>query len=111
LAGPEPDGPAPPAASLEWSVWPARQKPWAAAVLLASLGVLGVVIAQGTGDKVLGVAAPLFVLASVGSFIAKTEYRLTPEAIEVRTLGVVRTRPWTEMRRDRRPERGFSEPL
>jgi len=68
-------------------------------VLLASLGVLGVVIAQGTGDKVLGVAAPLFVLASVGSFIAKTEYRLTPEGIEVRTLGVVRTRPWTEMRR------------
>jgi len=97
----EPERSVPPGAagSLEWSVWPAREKPWAAAVLLASLVVLGVVIAHGTGDRVLGVAAPLFVLGSVGSFIAKTEYRLTPDAIEVRTLGVVRTRPWAEMRR------------
>ena len=85
--------------ALEWSVWPARRRPWAAGVLLASLVVLGVLIAQGTGDRVLGVAAPLFILASVGSFIAKTEYRLTPESIEVRTLGVSRVRPWGEMRR------------
>ena len=86
-------------ATLEWSVWPARDRPWATAVLLVSLAVLGVLIVQGTGDRVLGVLAPVFVLASVGSFIAKTEYRLTPESIEVRTLGVARARPWTEMRR------------
>ncbi len=85
--------------TLEWSVWPARERPWAAAVLLASLAVLGVLIAQGTGDRVLGVAAPVFILVSVGSFIAKTHYRLTPESIEVRALGVARARPWTEMRR------------
>jgi len=85
--------------TLEWSVWPARRKPWAAGVLLASLAVLGVLIAQGTGDRVLGVAAPLFILASVGSFIAKTEYRLTQESVEVRALGVARVRPWGEMRR------------
>ncbi|HEY2924595.1 MAG TPA: hypothetical protein VGJ98_06470 [Candidatus Eisenbacteria bacterium] len=85
--------------TLEWSVWPARDRPWAALVLLLSLGVLGVLIAQGTGDTVLGIAAPVFILASVGSFIAKTEYRLTSESIEVRTLGVSRARPWGEMRR------------
>ena len=85
--------------ALEWSVWPARRRPWAAGVLLASLVVLGVLIAQGTGDRVLGVAAPLMVLAAVGSFIAKTEYRLTPESIQVRTLVVARVRPWGEMRR------------
>ena len=85
--------------ALEWSVWPARRRPWAAGVLLASLVVLGVLIAKETGDRVLGVAAPLMVLATVGSFIAKTEYRLTPETIEVRTLGVARARPWGEMRR------------
>ena len=99
MAGPERSVSAPPADSLEWSVWPARERPWTAAVLLGSLVVLGVVIAQGTGDKVLGIAAPVFVLASVGSFIAKTEYRLSSDAIEVRTLGVVRSRPWAEMRR------------
>lgn len=84
---------------LEWSVWPARERPWAAGVLVVSLLVLGVLIEQGTGDKVLGAAAPVFVLLSVGSFIAKTSYRLTRESIEVRALGVVRTRPWSEMRR------------
>ena len=84
---------------VEWSVWPARDRPWAAVVLLLSLAILGVLIAQGTGDNVLGFAAPLFILASVGSFIAKTEYRLTPESIEVRALGVSRARPWSEMRR------------
>ena len=88
-----------PEATMEWSVWPARERPWAAAVLLASLLVLGVLIAKGTGDKVLGAAAPVFILASVGSFIAKTHYRLTPESIEVRALGVARARPWGEMRR------------
>ena len=94
--------PAPAAAApqaLEWSVWPARRKPWAAGVLLASLAVLGVLIAQETGDRVLGVSAPLFILATVGSFIAKTEYRLTQESVEVRALGVARVRPWGEMRR------------
>jgi hypothetical protein len=85
--------------TLEWSVWPARDRPWAAAVLLASLLVLGVLIAEGTGDRVLGVAAPVFILVSVGSFIARTHYRLTSESIEVRTLGVSRARPWGEMRR------------
>ena len=93
--------PAAPAApgTLEWSVWPARERPWAAAVLLASLAVLGVLIAQGTGDRVLGLAAPVFILISVGSFIARTHYRLTAESIEVRALGVSRARPWGEMRR------------
>ena len=85
--------------TLEWSVWPARDRPGAAAVLLASLLVLGVLIAEGTGDKVLGVAAPAFILVSVGSFIARTHYRLTSESIEVRTLGVSRARPGGEMRR------------
>jgi len=36
-APPEPE-------TLEWSVWPARERPWAAAVLLASLLVLGVLV-------------------------------------------------------------------
>ncbi len=85
--------------TLEWSVWPARERPWAAGVLLASLAVLGALIALGTGDRVLGVAAPAFVLVSVGSFISRTRYRLTSESIEVKALGVSRARPWGEMRR------------
>ena len=38
-------------------------------------------------------------LLSLSSFLLPTGYRLTKEAVEVRSLGVVRVRPWTEMRR------------
>jgi len=84
---------------LSWSAWPARRRPLAALVLLGGAAVLGILIVQGTGDRVLGVAAPLFVLLSVSSFLLPTGYRLTRDAVEVRSLGVVRARPWSEMRR------------
>jgi hypothetical protein len=80
-------------------VWPARGRPIATIVLIAGAVVLGVLILQGTRDPVLGIAAPLFVLASLGSFLLPTEYRLTQDAVEVRSLGVVRVRPWAEVRR------------
>jgi hypothetical protein len=84
---------------VAWRVWPARRRPLAALVLLAGAAVLGVLVAQGTHDRVLGLAAPLFVLLSISSFLLPTGYRLTRDGIEVRSLGVVRTRPWSEMRR------------
>jgi hypothetical protein len=39
------------------------------------------------------------VLASLSSFLFPTVYRLTDDVVEVRSLGVARARPWTEMRR------------
>jgi hypothetical protein len=88
-----------PAARLAWSAWPARERPFAAAVLVVSAVILGVLVGQGTKDLVLAVAAPLFVLVSVSSWLLPTAYRLTDEALEVRSLGVTRVRPWSEMRR------------
>lgn len=61
--------------------------------------ILGVLVHRATGDGVLAVAAPLFVLLSVSSWLLPTGYRLTEEALEVRSLGVTRVRPWSEMRR------------
>lgn len=87
------------AGELRWAVWPARGRPVATIVVIAGGIVLGVLIAQGTKDPVLGVAAPLFVLASLGSFLLPTEYRLSKDAVEVRSLGVARMRPWSEVRR------------
>jgi hypothetical protein len=84
---------------VAWSVWPARRRPLAAIVLLAGAVVLGILVGRGTQDKVLGIAAPLFVLASVSSFLLPTDYRLTRDAVIVRSLGVERVRPWSEMRR------------
>jgi hypothetical protein len=94
-------------AELSWSVWPARQKPLTAAVIVAGAVVLGVLIARGTGDRLLGVAAPLFVLLSLSSYLLPTRYRLTPDAVEVRSLGVVRARPWSEMKRFEEDEAGL----
>lgn len=88
-----------PEGALTWTAWPARERPLAAAVLLGSAIVLGVLVAHGTEDRVLGVATPLFILVSLSSFLLPTTYRLTDEAVEVRSLGVARVRPWTEMRR------------
>ncbi len=87
------------ARELTWSAWPARERPLGAVVLIAAAIVLGVLVEQGTGDAVLGVAAPLFILLSVSSWLLPTGYRLTAEALEVRSLGVARVRPWKEMRR------------
>jgi len=87
------------AGALTWSAWPARERPLSAIVLLASALLLGVLVVRGTGDAVLGLAAPLFVLGSLSSFLFPTSYRLTEEAVEVRSLGVSRARPWKEMRR------------
>ena len=84
---------------LTWSVWPARERPLAAVVLVASTVVLGVLVRRATGDNVLGVAAPVFVLGSLAAFLFPTRYRLSEQAIEVTSLGVSRSRPWSEMRR------------
>jgi len=87
------------AASLTWTAWPARERPLAAAVLVGASLVLGVLVAKETKDGVLGVAAPLIVLASLSSFLFPTHYRLTEEAVEVRSIGMARVRPWSEMKR------------
>ncbi len=87
------------ARELSWSAWPARDRPLAAAILVAASLVLGVLVARGTHDGVLAVAAPLFVLLSVSSWLLPTAYRLTEEGLEVRSLGVARVRPWSEIRR------------
>ena len=90
----EPEG-----SALTWTSWPARERPLAAFILVASSVILGVLVRRATGDLVLGIAAPVFVLGSLAAFLFPTEYRLTEEAIEVRSLGVTRSRPWSEMRR------------
>lgn len=92
---------------LTWSDWPARRKPLTAAVLLAGAVVLGILIARGTGDPLLGIAAPLFVLVSLSSYLLPTRYRLTRDAVEVRSLGVVRSRPWSEMKRFEEDDAGL----
>jgi hypothetical protein len=84
---------------LSWSAWPAREHPVRALVVLGSLAVLGVLVKQGAHDAVLAVAGPLFVLLSISSWLLPTGYRLTEEGLEVRSLGVSRVRPWSEMRR------------
>jgi len=84
---------------LTWTAWPARKRPLAALVLVSSAIVLGVLVGKGTKDAVLAVAAPTFVVASLASFLFPTVYRLTKDSVEVRSLGVARVRPWTEMRR------------
>ena len=94
-------------AGLSWSAWPARVHPLRAAVVIAALVVLGVLVKQATHDTVLAVAGPIFVLLSLSAWLLPTTYRLTEEALEVRSLGVTRVRPWSEMRRMEVDETGI----
>ena len=87
------------AASLNWTAWPARERPLAAAVLIGSALVLGALVGKETKDGVLGLAVPLIVLASLSSFLFPTHYRLTSDSVEVRSIGMARVRPWSEMKR------------
>src|SRR5262245_25986007 len=84
---------------VRWRVWPARQRPLTAIVLIAGAMILGVLVSRGTQDQVLGIAAPVFVLGSLSSFLLPTEYRLTRDGVTVKSLAMERTRPWSEMRR------------
>ena len=84
---------------LTWTAWPARERPLAAIVLVGAAIVLGVLVGKGTKDPWLPVLTPVLVIGSLVSFLFPTVYKLTRDSVEVRSFGVVRVRPWAEMRR------------
>ena len=61
-----------PAAGLAWSAWPARERPFAAAVLVASAILSAFSWAWDGGLRSSAFAAPLFVLVSVSSWLLPT---------------------------------------
>lgn len=84
---------------LVWTVHPAARRRPAAAGALAVIALAGLAAAEVGGGIGWGTAAIVFLVLAVSPFLLPTHYRLDDEGVEVRHLGGVRRRAWSEVRR------------
>jgi hypothetical protein len=84
---------------LVWTIHPAARRRGAAVATLAVIALAGLAAAEVGRGVGWGVAAVVFLLLSVSSFLWPSHYRLDAGGVEVRHLGGVRRRAWSEVRR------------
>jgi hypothetical protein len=88
----------PPALPLEWSVWPAKEKP------LLTLGLILLLLAIWIGvgyiyrEAVWVVLAVVLLSGAVEPYFVVTRFRLDEEGIAVRHLFTTKQKPWAELR-------------
>ena len=85
--------------ALVWTVHPAARRPAAAIAVLGVIGLSGAAAAEVGRGLAWGAVAVAFLLLSVSKFLWPTRYRLDTTGVEVRHLGGVRRRAWSEVRR------------
>lgn len=91
-----------------WTVWPARERPLRAAVVVAVLVLLALGAAMAWGDPLLGVLSSLAVAVSLQTFLLPTDYVLDAEGITVHEPLRVRRVLWSDVHGVMwRGERGF----
>lgn len=86
-------------AVLAWTVHPAAQRRGVAAATLGVIALAGLAAAEVGRGIGWGVAAVVFLVLAVSSFLLPTRYRLDADGVEVRHFGGVRRRAWSEVRR------------
>jgi len=86
-------------APLVWTVHPAARRRPAAAAALGVIALAGLAAAEVGGGTGWGAAAVVFLVLAVSPFLLPTRYRIDDEGVEVRHLGGVRRRAWSEVRR------------
>ncbi len=96
-----------PPVELVWSVHPFRREraKGLSALAVAAASVYGAFVLGGVG---IGLVAALILAGGVGPFFVPTRYRLTPEAVEVRSLFLRVKRPWSDFRRAYAERHGVS---
>lgn len=91
-----------------WTVWPARERPLRACVVIAVLVGLALAAAVAWGDPLLGVLSSLAVAVSLQTFLLPTDYVLGPDGITVHEPLRVRRVLWSDVHGVMwRGERGF----
>jgi len=91
-----------------WTVWPARERPMRAVVVLGVLVILAVAAGIAWGDPLLGVLSSLAVAVGLQSFLLPTDYVLGPEGITVHEPLRIRRVLWSDVHGVIwRGERGF----
>lgn len=83
---------------LVWSVtpWTAQRAKGVSALVVVAASIYAAFV---WGGPILGFLAVLVLVGGTGSFFVKTEYRLTPEEVSVRSAFQRVTRPWKAFRR------------
>lgn len=82
-----------------WTVHPAARRRAAAGGTLAVVALAGLAAARVGGGTFWGAIAVVFLVLAVSPFLLPTRYRLDDAGVEVRHLGGVRRRAWSDVKR------------
>jgi len=89
---------APPTLPLEWSVWPAREKPLLSLGLTVLLIAIWVAVGYIYREAVWVLLAVILLLGAVAPFFVITRYRLDEEGVSMKRYVTTMKKRWEEMR-------------
>jgi len=86
-----------PEGAFAWSVWPAKERPSRAWLVVAALAAIGACTAVTMGDTWIGVMAALAIAVSLQRFLLPTDCVLTAEGITIHEPLRVHRLAWTSI--------------
>jgi hypothetical protein len=89
---------APPTPPLEWSAWPAREKPLFALGLVLFLLAIWVAVGYVYREAVWVLLAVILLLGAVAPFFVITRYRLDEEGVSMKRFVTTMKKRWEELR-------------
>ena len=94
-----PSEPAQVSQSIEWTVHPARERPWQCAAVVAVLLLAVVGVWYGFQSAWFALVAAAILPLSLLSYFAPTRYRLTAEGVEAHGPITTDRREWSRLKR------------
>ena len=89
---------APPTLPLEWSVWPAKEKPLLSLGLTVLLIAIWVAVGYIYREAVWVLLAVILLLGAVAPFFVITRYRLDEEGVSMKRYVTTMKKRWEELR-------------
>jgi len=89
---------APPTLPLEWSAWPAREKPLLSLGLTVLLIAIWVAVGYIYREAVWVLLAVILLLGAVAPFFVITRYRLDEEGVSMKRYVTTMKKRWEELR-------------
>lgn len=88
----------PPSPLLEWSVWPAKEKPLLSLGLTVLLIAIWVAVGYIYREAVWVLLAVILLLGAVAPFFVITRYRLDEEGVSIKRYVTTMKKRWEELR-------------
>ncbi len=90
--------PVPPALPLEWSVWPAKEKPLLTLGLIALLLAIWIAVGYIYKEPVWVILAIVLLSGAVEPYFVVTRFRMDEEGVAIKHLFTTKKKPWAELR-------------